>query len=668
MATLQPVTVTATRVAEPVSTLPFTVDTLDSDAISDSPSLTVDDALRGSPDFSLFRRNDSLTANPTTQGVSLRGLGPSGASRSLVLLDGVPLNDPFGGWIPWSSILPLSVSRAEIIPGGGASAWGNETLAGVVQLFTRRPSAGSGSLQAEAGEFGTFIGSLEQSLAFAGGALDVGAGAFRTAGEILVAPESRGPVDIDAASRHNAETARWRGNLGRSVAAALSLRHFDEWRDNGTAYQQNRIRSTTASATLDGSVGADETWNLTAYGEGQDASQSFSSVNATRTSEAPASDQFAVPATAVGLAGTLSWTDSGLGRTTVGADLRDLAGETREDFSYSKGSYTEQRFAGGRQVFGGVFVERTQPVGDRLHLTAGARIDRWENIDGHMRTTNASTGALLVQDLYPLRLGTELSPSLGAVLALSPGISLHANAQHAFREPTLNELYRPFRQGNTTTLANAGLATEHADTAEAGASLERGNLKITATGFAGRLENPVDNVTLAQGPGTFPLFGTLAAGSTGQERLNLGRIDTLGIQASASVSLPAGLSLEAAVVDENASVASAPVAPLLVGKSPAEVPHWGGSAGVRWRPAPRLSLDVRVRWTGAQFDDDLNTLVLASSCQADASARFALSENASLFAAVDNLADARIETAHSSLGVFNLAPGRTVRGGIRLAW
>jgi outer membrane receptor protein involved in Fe transport len=122
---MEPVTVSVTRSPEAVSDIPFTVEQVPAAAFDDSFSLTVDDALRGSPDFSLFRRNDSLTANPTTQGVSLRGLGPSGASRSLVLLDGIPINDPFGGWVPWSMMPVDSISRAEIVPGGGASAWGN---------------------------------------------------------------------------------------------------------------------------------------------------------------------------------------------------------------------------------------------------------------------------------------------------------------------------------------------------------------------------------------------------------------------------------------------------------------------------------------------------------------------------------------------------------------
>ncbi|HEX7630932.1 MAG TPA: Plug domain-containing protein, partial [Lacunisphaera sp.] len=96
---LTPVTVTATRVAEPPEQVPFSLTTFRGGEVRAAPTATVDGALRLMPGFSLFRRSDSFTANPTTQGVSLRGLGPSGASRSLVLLDGIPLNDPFGGWV-----------------------------------------------------------------------------------------------------------------------------------------------------------------------------------------------------------------------------------------------------------------------------------------------------------------------------------------------------------------------------------------------------------------------------------------------------------------------------------------------------------------------------------------------------------------------------------------
>ena len=58
------------------------------------PPAPLDDALKTTPGFSLFRRTTSRSSNPTTQGAGLRGLSASGASRALVLADGTPLNDP----------------------------------------------------------------------------------------------------------------------------------------------------------------------------------------------------------------------------------------------------------------------------------------------------------------------------------------------------------------------------------------------------------------------------------------------------------------------------------------------------------------------------------------------------------------------------------------------
>jgi outer membrane receptor protein involved in Fe transport len=665
---LDPVTVSATRAPEPVSQVPFTVEVIPGDAFSDGAALTVDDALRSSADFSLFRRNDSMTANPTSQGVSLRGLGPSGASRSLVLLDGVPLNDPFGGWVPWS-LLPLDgIDKVEIVPGGGATAWGNEALSGVIQIFTQAPSAGAGDLVGRIGDFDTRSAAFTQAAALGPGVLEVRGQAFATDGTVLVAPANRGPIDIDAASRHDAESVRWHGALGRNVTASVTVRSFDEWRDNGTPYQQNRTRMLFGAATLAGQAGTAETWTATAYLQDQTASQTFSSVNAARTAETPASDQFAVPATAVGFAGSSTWSDSGSGSTTVGADVRDIRGETREDYSYANGAYADQRFAGGRQTFAGAFAERVQPLGPALHLTLGIRLDRWENSDGHLRNASASTGALLLQDLYPTRTGTEFSPSAGLAWAAAPGLKFHLAAQRAFREPTLNELYRPFRVGSTTTLANPTLSTEHADTAEIGAAWTRGRLRISAEGFLARLEDPVDNVTLVQGPGTFPGFGTLPAGGVGQERLNLDRIDAQGGEFTLSWIETDRLRFEVSLVGEDGTVAAAAVAPGLVGNWIPEVPRWNAALGLTWRPLRRLSLSVRVRRAGTVFDDDQNRLPLDPATVIDASARAQVATHAEVYAGVDNAANALIETAHSAAGVYNVALSRLVSGGVRLSW
>jgi outer membrane receptor protein involved in Fe transport len=666
--TLDPLTVSATRSPEPVSTLPFTVEVVPGPDLSDGSSLTVDDALRSSADFSLFRRNDSMTANPTTQGVSLRGLGPSGASRSLVLLDGVPLNDPFGGWVPWSAVPVDSLAAAEIIPGGGASAWGSAALSGVIQLFSAAPAAGTGAVVVQAGDFGTRSAGLAQAVAAGPGTLELRANAFSTDGVVLVAPEGRGPVDIDAASHHDVESARWQGPVGGGVTATVTLRRFEEWRDNGTPYQQNQVLLLLGSVVLSGPAGQDGTWSLTAYTQSQESSQTFSSVNLARTAETPASDQFGVPATAFGIAGSSTWTDATGGRTTVGLDLRDVAGETREDYLYSGGAYDDQRFAGGRQAIGGLFAEHTQAFGPDVHAVAGLRLDRWEDSDGHLRNTSIATGNLLLATVYPTSAGDDVSPSLGLSWQATRELKFHVDGQRAFRQPTLNELYRPFRVGSTTTLANAALATEHADTAEIGASWKRGPLEATLEGFAARLENPVENVTLAQGPGTFPLFGFLPAGSVGQERLNIGRVETRGVQLGATWAASDAWSLNLSGIGETATVASAAVEPGLVGKALPEVPRWTGALSLSWHPKGRFSGTLRARAMASQFDDDQNQLPLASFTEIDLSLRFRLSSHAELFGSVDNLGDTRIETAHSAAGVYNLAPPRLAGAGARLSW
>ena len=129
--------VTASRTALSLDDAPQSIQVLSSADIRTSGALEVDDVLRQVAGFDQFRRNSSRTSNPTTQGVSMRGLGSSGASRALVLLDGVPITDPFGGWVNWSQIPRESLESVEMLRGGASDLYGGEALSGVTQLLTR---------------------------------------------------------------------------------------------------------------------------------------------------------------------------------------------------------------------------------------------------------------------------------------------------------------------------------------------------------------------------------------------------------------------------------------------------------------------------------------------------------------------------------------------------
>src|SRR5712692_5336884 len=185
----------ATRTEARISETAASVVVLDSEDLKTTAALTLDDALRQTPGFSLFRRSGSRTANPTAQGVSLRGLGASGASRALVLADGTPLNDPFGGWVYWDRVPRESISQVEVLLGGSSHLYGSSALGGVIDIATRRAEANTFSLTASYGNEMTPDASIYLSGEKRGWAASLAAETFRTDGYVLVPLEQRGLVD-----------------------------------------------------------------------------------------------------------------------------------------------------------------------------------------------------------------------------------------------------------------------------------------------------------------------------------------------------------------------------------------------------------------------------------------------------------------------------------------
>ncbi len=668
MVNLEPVVVTSTRAPEASGQVPFSVVVLDGHALRVAPAFTIDDTLRSVPGFSLFRRSDSLTANPTTQGVSLRGLGPSGASRSLVLLDGIPLNDPFGGWVTWSKVPRESLASAEVVSGGGATAWGNAALGGVVQLLTE-PAGGTGlRMDATAGDFSTRSSEIAVTQRVGDGTLQLSGNDFATDGFNLVAPEDRGPVDIAAWSRHRWLSARWIQPVGDDAELTFTGRTFAEHRGNGTPYQRNSSRENFGSVVLRTQPSKIFAWTATVYAQDQSFASAFSAVNAARTAETPASNQFAVPAVALGAAWTGNWVQPDGVKTTAGADLREVRGETREDYSFVNGDFTRQRIAGGSQGFAGFFALHERPLSTGLRATFGGRIDFWRDTGGHRLETARTGGAMLRDDHYAGHDGIEFSPSAGLVWQPAPPWRMHANVQQSFRRPTLNELYRPFRVGNVVTEANPALLTEHATSAEIGLDYSRTTCSFGAAFFWNELSNAVGNVTLAQGPGTYPLFGFIPAGGTGVQRLNLDRVQVQGVELSAKWHPVASLTFDISYLNDDPMVKRAAAAPALVGKQLAQVPRHSASFDASWRGPGGLTITPRVRWLGRQFEDDQNLLVLRGAVVADFNLSYPVTSHLTLFVTIENVGNARVETGRTASGLVNTGTPRLAFGGLRAAW
>lgn len=703
---LGPYVVTASRTPQPPEHVAATLRVFDGPALLQAPAVTLDGVLRGLPGFSLFRRSDSLTANPTAQGVSLRGLGPSGASRSLVLLDGVPMNDPFGGWVAWAKMPREGLFRAEVVPGGGAAAWGNAALGGVLQFFAvpvrtslvivdepPKPmgwgSQGAARVALTGGSFGTRSAEVAVTAPVGREIMQWLGRVFATEGHAVVAPERRGAIDVPAWSRHRWTQGRWRHAFAGGLEFTLTARHFEENRGNGTPYTRNGTREKFGALTVAAQPADHFAWNAVAYAQDQCFASTFSSVNATRSAETPASDQFAVPAAALGLAWTGAWKHADSARTSAGADLRRGRGETREHYSYTSGRFTRLRIAGGRQQFFGLFALHDRPVAGGWRATVGGRLDRWTDTAGHRREADRDTGSWLRSEVYPGQHGTEFSPNVGLVGAVTSSWRLRANAQHAFRRPTLNELYRPFRQGANVTEANAALRTERVLSSEVSAehtwwreappasppragAAARGKpyaaLVLGATLFRNDLRDAVGNVTLARGPGTFPIVGSLAAGGLGRQRLNLDRTRVQGLELTAKWTPGPAVTFTGDLLLNDAAVRAAARAPALAGRRVAQVPRRSAALGATWRAPGAVAITPRVRYTGRQFEDDENQLTLGAVVVAEISATRALTKQVEAFLTCENIGNARVETGRSADGVVNIGSPRLILAGLRGTW
>ncbi|MEO6589518.1 MAG: TonB-dependent receptor plug domain-containing protein, partial [Pyrinomonadaceae bacterium] len=235
------VVVTANRAETRLGETAASIVTLSADEINTTAAPTIDDTLRQVAGFSLFRRSGSRYANPTSQGVSLRGVGASGASRSLVLFDGVPLNDVFGGWILWNRVSPIAVERIEVLRGGASSLYGSDSLSGTINILPRKTREKFAfSAEIYGGTQKTFSGSTFFGFVRKGLSADFAASLYQTQGYIAVDKSERGAIDSFFGSKNSNLSARFAKSFDEKANVFFKTLYFGEARTNGTPAQINR--------------------------------------------------------------------------------------------------------------------------------------------------------------------------------------------------------------------------------------------------------------------------------------------------------------------------------------------------------------------------------------------------------------------------------------------
>ena len=616
--------------------------TLERDKVVSSASGRIEDVLGSVAGFQQFRRSDSRSSNPSAQGVTLRALGGNATSRALVLLDGVPLSDPFFGYIPFSAVAPERLDSIRVTRGGGSGPFGSGALAGTVELESSDAATlGLVSGQALVNNRGetelsaTLAPQLGDGYAVLGGRWDRGKGFFTTPDDQRVPATARAEFDSWSAN------ARLVQPLGDNLEVQL----------RGLAFEDHRtLRFEGADSSSEGQdisarVISRGPWQVDALAYAQ--WRNFTNIVVSSSNFTKTLDQRDTPST--GLGGKLEVRPPvGGGHTLrLGTDFRRSEGDLAEDRFMASGAGNGSRFAGGANTDLGLFAEDDWELGP-LTLTGGVRADRWTIRDGYHRNLDAA-GNILDDSIYPNRSGWDFSWRGGAVGELTEEVRLRLAGYSGLRLPTLNELYRPFVVFPVTTHANAELKNERLEGFEAGIDwrpIPGASLSLTA--FDNKVKNAVANVTLENGD---------------RQRRNIDAIKAKGLEIAGALDLGA-FGVDGTLAYTDAEQRASGLAAEIAGFRPAQTPKWAASATLSYRPADNTVFAATLRHVGVQFEDDLESEVLPSATTVDLFAQLPLMGALSFVGRVENLFDKDIITRNQG-GSMDLGTPLTVWGGLR---
>lgn len=671
------ITVTGTSLDTPDSARAYSQ--IEIEAPDETASGRLEDALRSVAGLQQFRRSDARSANATSQGATLRGLGGNASSRALLVLDGVPQSDPFGGWVTWHAYAPNRLETVRVTRGGGSGAYGSGALSGTIEM----ESIGRRETRRLASAFAGSRNSVEAS-ALLGGRMGLGLGFVsasyaRGDGFVPIAKSQRGSVDRAAPYEQASLSARGVIPIGRDTELQASVLGFIDRRERGTALSDNGGEGADASVRIVRESGY-KRWDFEAlaYVQVRRFFSRFVAVNAARSMVTPTVDQYNVPST--GMGGKLEmrpWVGQDH-QLRLGVDWRRTVGETRELFTYVSGLPTRAREAGGSASTLGGFAEATIDTYGDVMVTASARVDHWRLGQGRLLERTLATSAPFRTEIAPAREGWETTGRIG----ISWRNRLRMAAYTGWRLPTLNELYRPFRVGADATAANPLLKPERMKGIEAGmerrftlgepwlpdvdvtsvneAEMSRPRLRLAATIFSNRLRDAIGNVTLANGPGVYPGVGFVAAGGAYRQRLNLDAVKSTGVEFDAELSVRMWR-LSGSYAYTRARVKASGAALALNGLRPAQVPAHMASVTVS-----RNGLSATLHHVASQYEDDSNSRSLGKATTLDLMAEWPLGKHFTLALRGENVTNARVEAAISGLGVIERATPRTLWLGMKV--
>lgn len=660
------------------------------------------------------------TKGPADTNTRINMRGFNGANRTLILLDGQPLNDAYTGEVSWTSLPGEEVDRLEVVRGAFSSLYGGNAMGGVVNILTRPVDRRDleGTVQygtyntqnysARAAErlFGRLGLSLGvQRLTTEGYASRVvttaattGTTGTRVTGVVptfTTAGARTYEIGIGGRNWYDQNTIRTKGEWLAGASTLLSVQYLRQSSGYGYDGFTNALRDTGTGAVVDrgpvlfddGGVTRALTFTPGTFisGPGQARSTLVSG---------SAQHAFGKRGLLKAVAGVYDQPDNSF-RTPTAATASLTGGPGSISLRGSRSAYGNVQYTaplrGGHAAIVGADFRR-----ERSDNKEFSQAD-WTNVDDRVAQTYASAGrtateALYVQDqvavgraltlvggarvdhwrtsdgfsntysaaspftTYPDRSTTALTGKVSAAWQASEAWTVRGSAGTAFRNPTVYDLYRTFRLGATLFVATPTLNPERLVSAELGL-VRRVGTRVTIDATAYR--NVISDMIYRK--------TDLVADPTGATRVNVnaGEGTTNGGELSGRVRVAAWLELRAqysftdAIISRNAAVTASE------GKRVPYVPrHMSAVSAIAARG--KWSGSISARHAGTIFNTDTNTDTTKNvpgsynaTLTTDASLGYQAHRRAQLFVTGDNLFDRQFY-------LFYLNPGRTMNVGLRV--
>jgi len=632
---LQTIVITASRAEQKLEEVPASVTVVGDAQIGATPAQTLDDVLRSQLQMNAI---SSIKQHPTSNGLSMRGVGSFGDTRALVLLDGIPLNNPFSGYVQWYRVPMETIERVEIVRGGGSSLWGNYAMGGVVNIISHLPT--QSELQADLG-YGAFdtrranaYGALADSEAFR---VSVDGNYFETAGFIQVPetfvdpsgyPGARNQYDLPVSSKTTNLQVTGNFKVDASLTGYARLNAHENSQILGTRYQTNSDRGTDLAAGMTKVSASGDALSATIFYT--DATFRTNNSDTTRWANENVTNAHVQPVTSLG--GSIQWNRklSNLWPLlSLGADYNVVHGRNDAAIFQDKaidpaGEFLRVDVGSGRQELAGVFAQASIQPSERLLVSGSARGEQIRTLDGY-----TSLGG--IETTYDDKTHHAFSPRVSARYVLTDSWALRAAAYGAFRAPNLDNLYRSYAAYGAYGYSNPYLKPERLEGAELGFDFDRAHARTQLTAFQNTIRDFI------------AYYGCTGPAGDGTCLTNAERMRSRGLEVNTDWRIDARWQAILAYAYTSAEIVKgAPGAEYLEGKQLAELPRNSASVELLYSKGG-IQAGARIRYVqrmvGAYGNASypVNDLFIDQHTIVDASISYAATDSLRLYAKVENL-------------------------------